>query len=264
MAPGLGLPFASVAAEGAAGRRVVEVSAAWPVGVMDRADAVPLCERPVPGLRGCLSLGPSRPGPGRGDPAASSQKGLERGSIRQERARVPGRPREVSGQCLGRGWRSSSSSGGVALGPGPLLPTQPRPARESDSGRGQPAGSPQPLHEGRSSPAGAEGSAIHAGRARRGTRSGRAGPRVSACPPRPPAWTNTGVDVFTEGIYCSGTKVAHSYLTGVHCVGLVRFRDVCVCPKYKRGRLTRAIAFGVLCLRSPAHACRAALAVTGV
>lgn len=116
MAPALGLPFASVAAEGAAGRRVVEVSAAWPVGVMDRADAVPLCERPVPGLRGCLSLGPSRPGPGRGDPAASSQKGLGRGSIRQERARVPGRPREVSGQCLGRGWRSLSSSGGVALG----------------------------------------------------------------------------------------------------------------------------------------------------
>lgn len=31
-------------------------------------------------------------------------------------------------------------------------------------------------------------------------------------------------------------------------MGLVCFRDVCVCPKYKRGRLTRGIALGVFCL----------------
>lgn len=52
---------------------------------------------------------------------------------------------------------------------------------------------------------------------------------------------------------------------GVHEAGPVRFRDVCVCPKYKRGRLTRGIAFGVLGLcRSPSRLNRVALAVAGV
>ena len=51
--------------------------------------------------------------------------------------------------------------------------------------------------------------------------------------PCPPACMETGIDVFVEGVYCSGTKVAHSYLTGVHGVGLVRVRDVCTGPSTK-------------------------------
>lgn len=160
-------------------------------------------------------------------------------------------------QWPGRGWRSASSAGGMALGPGPLLPSQPRPARGGDSGWGQPAGSPQPLHQGLSSSAGAEGSAIHRRQSPEGHTLGtRAGPGPSPRPPRPPAWTHTGGDVFAEGIYCSGTEVAHRYLTGVHCVGLVRFRDVRVCPKDRRGRLTRYCFRCPLSPEPPTHAAR--------
>lgn len=145
----------------------------------------------------------------------------------------------------------------MALGPGPLLPSQPRPVRGGDSGWGQPAGSPQPLHQGLSSSAGAEGSAIHRRQSPEGHTLGtRAGPGRSPRPPRPPAWTHTGGDVFAEGIYCSGTEVAHRYLTGVHCVGLVRFRDVRVCPKDRRGRLTRYCFRCPLSPEPPTHAAR--------
>lgn len=92
-----------------------------------------------------------------------------------------------------------------------------------------------------------------------GGRAGPRGPHVPTPPACPPARTETA-SVSLRKFIVPELKLLTVIRQGVHEAGLVRFRDVCVCPKYKRGRLTRGIAFGVLCLcRSPSRLTRVAL-----
>lgn len=140
---------------------------------------------------------------------------------------------QVAAECRGRA--SFPTLGVLSCAPSMdrSSPTQPSPTGDPGSCWGQPVGSPPtirtwvcPL------PRGQEVTPSTRGGAQSSTRHTSGQERVPAYPtslPCPPACMETGVGVFTEGIYCSGTSCSQLFDRGYTAWGLsVSVTSACV------------------------------------